>query len=86
MAYTLRFDKRVQKQILAMPGRDREAVLNALQRLAANPHAPGLSVIKLTARDGYRLRVGAWRVLYLLDNAAQLVIVTAVADRKQAYR
>lgn len=86
MAYTLRFDKRVQKQILALPGRDRETVLDALQRLAGDPHAPDLNVMRLTARDGYRLRVGKWRVLYLLDTASRWVIVTAVADRKEAYR
>ncbi|HWP27925.1 MAG TPA: hypothetical protein VNM50_00140 [Chloroflexota bacterium] len=34
----------------------------------------------------WRLRVGRWRVILGLDNAAGTIIVISILDRKEAYR
>ncbi len=36
-------------------------------------------------KDHWRIRVGNWRVLYIIDDAAKLVSITRVAHRKQIY-
>jgi mRNA interferase RelE/StbE len=41
---------------------------------------------KLEGEDGYRLRVGSYRVLYDVDKASRTFIVSKIADRKDAYR
>jgi len=43
--------------------------------LAGNPRPPGCK--KLTGyKDQWRVRVGDWRVVYIVDDSAKIVIVT----------
>jgi len=55
----------------------------AIYRYAATGHG---GVTKLQGRSDYRLRVGAWRVVFDLDQARRLVIVGAIGPRKDIYR
>jgi mRNA interferase RelE/StbE len=54
--------------------------------LAQNPNAPKNSVKKLTGVEGYRLRVGDWRVIYTLKRQALTVIVVRVGHRSEVYK
>lgn len=36
--------------------------------------------------DLYRVAVGNYRIVYAIDDQAQIVTVTIVADRKESYR
>jgi len=52
--------------------------------LAENPRPAGCKKLK-GFKDHWRIRVGDWRVLYIIDDAAKLVSITRVAHRKQVY-
>ncbi len=41
---------------------------------------------KLAGRDGYRLRVGDWRVLYQIEDRRLVIVVLAVKPRGDAYK
>ena len=41
---------------------------------------------KLHGREGMRVRVGNYRVLYVVDDADKRIEVISVADRKEVYR
>lgn len=45
---------------------------------------PNADVRKLRGIDGYRLRVGRWRILF--DYTEGVLLVRRVLDRKDAYR
>jgi mRNA interferase RelE/StbE len=36
-------------------------------------------------KDKWRIRVGDWRVVYIIDDAAKVVSITRVAHRSQVY-
>ena len=36
-------------------------------------------------KDQWRIRVGDWRVLYIIDDAAKLISVTRIAHRREVY-
>ena len=59
-------------------------VSSALVGLGSNPRPHGS--IKLTAQEGYRLRVGSYRVLYRIDDGAGMVFVYRVKHRREAYQ
>jgi mRNA interferase RelE/StbE len=64
---------------------DTQARVNAaIARLAENPQPFGSK--KLTAKEGYRLRVGDYRVLYRIDDGARTVTVYRVKSRGDVYR
>ena len=61
-------------------------MIDKIEGLAANPFAPNNNVTALKATDGFRLRVGDWRVLYTLDTKAGTMTIAAIVPRGEAYR
>lgn len=57
-----------------------------LTALAKNPHAPNNNVKKLSGVDGYRFRVGDWRVVYVLREQVLTVLVLRIGHRGEVYR
>lgn len=70
-------------QIRKLPAPALERVDTAIVRLAVEPRPPGVK--KLAAREGYRIRVGDYRILYPVDDAAKLVVIYRVKPRRSAY-
>jgi len=82
--YRVHVDKSARKSALALPPHHLDRIEQALLRLVANPRPVGAR--KLGNRLGWRIRVGDYRVLYEIDDSAQLVHVFEIAHRKDAYR
>ncbi|MGH3931945.1 MAG: type II toxin-antitoxin system RelE family toxin [Pseudonocardiaceae bacterium] len=60
-------------------------IVFAVTKLADNPRPP--SVKSLVTRPGeYRIRVGDYRVVYEVHDGQLLVLIVAVAHRREAYR
>lgn len=60
--------------------RRKEAIRAAIRGVAAGERA---DVVKLKSGDGYRLRVGAWRVIF--DIEEDTLVVLRVSPRGRAY-
>ncbi|MDX2142897.1 MAG: type II toxin-antitoxin system RelE/ParE family toxin [Rhodospirillaceae bacterium] len=84
MVYRVEFERRAAKELAALPAPARERILKALDRLADDPRASGN--IKALHGGGYRLRVGDYRVLYVVKDDLLLVLVVKVGHRKDVYR
>ena len=82
--YSLKAHPRVEKDLRKVPSALLPKVLSAIQGLADDPRPRGS--LKLTAREGHRLRVGRFRILYLVDDKSATVTVTDVRARPEAYR
>jgi mRNA interferase RelE/StbE len=55
-------------------------------RMANLPHPPsGIRRMALTGIEGYRLRVGDWRVVYTLKHEILTVVVIGVGHRREIY-
>jgi mRNA interferase RelE/StbE len=52
--------------------------------LAENPRPAGCKKLK-GYKDQWRIRIGDWRVGYLIDDSAMRVSITRVAHRREAY-
>jgi mRNA interferase RelE/StbE len=57
----------------------------ALRALADDPQRAG-ALRKLTGAPEWRLRIGDWRALVLLDSQTRVITVTRVLPRGRAYR
>jgi len=84
--YELAFSRIAARSLRRMPTQDARTVRARLDQLAVDPRAPHLDVRRLAGREGYRLRVGDWRVLYDLDDRLRVIDVLDVRQRKEAYR
>lgn len=82
--YRLEVSHTAHRQIRRLSGQTKERVNNAIARLADNPWLPGVK--KLTAGEGYRVRVGDYRILYQVDDDTKLVTIYRVMSRGDVYR
>ena len=77
--------KSAKRTLAKMPPKVAANIREKIHAVAANPHARNNNVQPLTGVPGYRLRIGNWRVLYLLDWEARTMTVTKILTRGGAY-
>ena len=59
-------------------------IFTAIEKVAENPATADLDIRALQSRDGYRLRVGEWRVIYSQDGV--VLAVERIAPRGKVYK
>lgn len=64
----------------------RKTLQDKIKMLSSDPHSSQLDVRKLKGRDGYRLRVGDYRILYTLNNDIVTIYIIDIAHRKEIYQ
>ena len=84
MTYRVEIARPAQKIVAAMDGSVRPRVLAAIRALANDPRPPGS--LKMTNRTAWRIRVGAFRVVYEINDGALLVLVVEAGHRGDIYR
>lgn len=85
MAYALTYTREAEKGLAALPKGDAQRIVAKLEAVAGDPiNAAG--VVKLTNREGYRVRSGNWRAVFILDHGRLVVIVVKVEKRGSVYR
>lgn len=84
--FTVEYSKSARKALKAMPHNMAKLIIDKIGAMAANPFAHNNNVRKLTTHPGYRLRVGDWRVVYLIYERALLIAVVRIAPRGEAYQ
>lgn len=63
---------------------DRKRIQGAIALLGQNPRPP--AAISLRGRDGMRVRVGDYRIIYTIHYDVLLIAVVALRHRKEIYR
>jgi len=84
--YALEFTKQAVQALKAMPRNVAITVRAKIDALAIDPYAPNPNAKTLAGRDGYRLRVGDWRVLYQIEDGRVVIVVLAIKPRGGAYK
>jgi len=75
---------KADRQLRNLPFKMYTLLLVRIEELENSPF-PSQSK-KLTGREGFRLRVGDYRILYTVDTGKKEVTILSVAHRKEAYR
>ena len=85
-SYSLRIKASAGKEVERIePKRMRRAIVDRIRGLAAEPRPPGCE--KLSAAKGrYRVRQGSFRIVYEVRDHDRVVVVVAVAHRRDVYR
>jgi mRNA interferase RelE/StbE len=86
MVYTVEFTKQAAKSLRKLPSDAREIISLKIEELAKDPFSPHLDIEKMQGRDGYRLRVGNWRIIYDLFKHKLNIVVIKIGNRKEVYK
>jgi mRNA interferase RelE/StbE len=70
--------KSFARALSRLPVNWQKRIVEKIREVAANPYSSHNKVTKLQGRDGYRLRIGDWRVIYELhDDRMELWVLEA---------
>lgn len=82
MTYRIFIEKRARKFIEKQPKPQQKRILEAIRKL---PEQGDIKALK--GHTGfYRLRVGDYRIIYIVENEKLVVVVTDAGNRGQIYK
>jgi mRNA interferase RelE/StbE len=84
VTYQLRIERRAQKALAKISQPHQDRIVEAIRALADDPRPPGAK--KLSGRNGWRLRVGVYRVIYEIQDNELVVLVVSIGHRREIYR
>lgn len=84
MNYRVFFTASAEKELSELPARMVARIMPRLEALAATPRPPGCKRLKGGDKE-WRIRVGDYRAVYEIDDAAKTVVVTRIAHRREVY-
>lgn len=83
MTYTLNFSRQGLKDLEKIGEPYYSNIKQAVFKLADNPRPQGCK--KLKGQNGYRIRIGVYRVVYEIFDNVLVIDVVAVGHRKEIY-
>ena len=84
MPYTVRLKPRAERELDRLPIAVARRIWERLLALERDPRPRGAA--KLEGVEGYRIRIGDYRVVCLVDDDQRVVDVARIAHRREVYR
>jgi mRNA interferase RelE/StbE len=73
-----------RKELETLPDIVLDRTVRKIESLGVLPRPSGCKKLK-GHKDQWRVRVGDWRIVYIIDDAARVVHVTRIAHRSGVY-
>jgi mRNA interferase RelE/StbE len=75
--YQLKYSDEARAALSALPGNYRQRIKRLIEGLGTNPRPAQARALRDNP-NGYRLRLGPWRIIYRVHDEDQLVLIAAV--------
>lgn len=85
MAWYVEITRPAEKDLSRIPDRDVRYIFNALNRLAEDPYNADIRKLSGTNAE-WRLRVGNWRVRFVMESQTNTISIIRILPRGRAYR
>jgi prevent-host-death family protein len=82
--YRIEIESSAAKALSRIARVDQTRIVEAIAALATDPRPHGAT--KLTGTDGWPIRVGDYRVVYLIEDTIRVVTVTRIGHRRKIKR
>ena len=83
--YTVVLTQTAEKELRSLPSKIVERIIAVLKSLEENPRPADCKKLK-GYKNLWRIRVGDYRILYVIDDVIMLVDVREIGNRKDIYR
>ena len=83
--YAITFARSARKDLEALPHDIADRVLARIEKLAGEPRPVGSAKLR-GGKNLWRVRVGDYRVVYLVNDATRAVDVSVIRHRRDVYR
>ncbi|MGQ9688049.1 MAG: type II toxin-antitoxin system RelE family toxin [Desulfobaccales bacterium] len=86
MSYRIELYREAEKTLNGLDRTTARRLEARIEELAREPFSPRLSRQMETAKDRRYSRVGDWRIIYRVNEAAGILDIVAIRPRSRAYR
>lgn len=83
MSYRIELRPAAVRALRKVDHQDRPRIQAAIALLAQDPRPPGAAALR--GRDGFRVRVGDYRILSTVEDGVLLVVVVTLGHRRDIY-
>lgn len=84
MSFKIIIPKSVEKEINILPDKVADKIIDEIRILSINPYPQGSK--RLTTREGWRIRIGDYRIINDINNKSKEIILRKIAHRKDIYK
>jgi mRNA interferase RelE/StbE len=84
LSYAIVVSPTARRDLKSLPSNVFERISQAIDNLQENPRLPGAR--KMKGKPHWRVRVGNYRIVYLIDDDNQQIVLAGVGHRKDIYR
>jgi mRNA interferase RelE/StbE len=84
VSWQIEIARDARKELGRLPTQIQTRIAKAVLALEDNPFPHGCK--KLKNRDGFRIRIGDYRVLYFADTKLKQIVVGVIGHRREVYR
>jgi len=74
--YKLRYRRQARNYLARLPFKTKTAIVSKLHEVAIDPDDPSHDIDVLKGREGFRLRVGPYRILYVRQDDQLFILTT----------
>jgi mRNA interferase RelE/StbE len=86
VSFRVLIDARAAKKLERLPKSIIQKVDNAIVSLSENARPPGAKLLRGKLKEGWRIRIADYRVLYRIDDCAQEIRIFDIGHRREIYR
>ena len=83
MPWEIQWSRTAEKQLSKIDKRNAQKIVSRLDAITDNPYA---HIEKLRGNDLYKLRVGSYRVIMILEQQKMIIFVIETGHRSTIYR
>ena len=82
----LKYRRQARNYLARLPLKIKSVIVNILHQLASNSDSPSLDIEVLKGREGFRLKVGQYRVIYTRQDDRLIIEVVKIRPRGDIYK
>lgn len=84
MSYFLFIKPSAKKELLELPDEILKRIDTAIEKLHQQPRPHG--IVKLEGQNLYRIRIGDYRIIYIIEDKHKMVEIIKIGHRKDVYK
>ncbi|MDE3142746.1 MAG: type II toxin-antitoxin system RelE/ParE family toxin [Bacteroidota bacterium] len=84
--YKITFKDSASKELQRLSKSVIKKIVFSINELSENPRPNGVKKLKDSNENLYRIRVGDYRIIYVIDDGIKIVNIRRIGHRKDIYR
>ncbi len=84
--YRIVFKKSAEKELDKLPAKVTKKLAPAIDGLASNPRPKGSKKLEAQKSEIWRIRVGDYRIVYMIEDVIKVVEIQKLGHRKDIYK